>query len=416
MNPINFKQMVTSIEYTVNRRIQRILDSNWEDSYILWLIFSALVIMLVTWSLHCGSSLLDQDLQTIAVMMIAYPGASCIGAVETAINEATYPQRLSFFIAHAGSDMSVSPAFFSDSPFSASSCLKGYDDDYVGSQTIRDHIDLITMSFSEHLGVNVVKSEFIKEYNGRLDFDFVLEIHAHSLFASHWDEDVISEWLEIGDTKSILTTYPSRTSEMSAREFDHHHGKLMNIICGSKFVHKTGVDNPIITYDNPWEITPPTTIRDVMGKRHMVPIEVPFWSSFFSFGPFRYVLDVPYDPNLKAMVEEDGTEFLYSARLRTNGYKMFAPFKDLVYHNYNAHRYERSQFVKHRGSLQEDLRRIDSLLRQCPVEGHGDSDPFGMGSEMALSEYLRIVEVDLERNIGSNLCEKIKRGHWMNEA
>lgn len=402
-----FQANINSIKTTLLQYGSKLQEYDWKNSNLLWLLISTIVVLIITFRLMTSSQLSRQDLESIAILMTSYPGSSCIGAVETAFKEARYPERVSIFIINAGS--STNPK---------NSCLKDYDDEYIGSVVIQQWIGSITEAFDMNIGVNAVKSKMIHNEITRngLSFDFVLEIHGHSLFSSHWDEDAIFEWRQLGNTKAILTELPSRTSEMSSREMDHHGGKMMNILCAVRISDTKGLANPVITYETSLEITPPVMVRDGMrGIRHPIPVEVPFWSSFFSFGPFEYVLEVPNDPTLKTMVEEDGTEFLYSARLRTNGYKMYAAFNDLVYHNYQVHQYQRSHATKSEKMLKQlkkEQKRVDSLLRGKTPEGQSDQDAFGMGNKMTLERWLQIVEVDLAQNKAQSLCQKIKKNQW----
>ena len=65
------------------------------------------------------------------------------------------------------------------------------------------------------------------------------------------------------------------------------------------------------------------------------PLEIPFITFLFNFGPINRLIDVPYDPHLKYINEQHGIEFMMSVRLLTHGYKLFAPSNDIVFHNYN---------------------------------------------------------------------------------
>ena len=379
------------LKASMKGNVKSMIDCDWKNSNVFWLIVTTIVVLTVTiLNIDWG------DQRTIAVLLIAFPGTSCIGAVETALNEATYPNRVQFFIANA---------------FGAESCLKGYDDLFIGSETISDHIDVISEIFSPDVGMNAVKSKLINEQilSKGLAFDFVLEAHAHTLFGAHWDERTISEWTAVGDTRSLLTTHPSASRTMADREFGHNEGYLMNVLCSTKFKPPyQGSDLPIIAYDHPMEIKPPKRRRDHRGRVHFVPIEVPFWSSYLSFGPFEYLLEVPYDPSLKGLEEEDGPELLYAARLRTHGFRFYAPTQDLVYHNYHQHIWEREHTIK-RYNLQckQDQDRIWSLL----INGDG-GDHYGFGTDMTVDHWLRIVGIDLKQRKMQNLCRSVKDRKW----
>lgn len=59
----------------------------------------------------------------------------------------------------------------------------------------------------------------------------------------------------------------------------------------------------------------------------------PFAGAGFQLSSADVLLDVPFDPKLDMMFV--GEEILYSARLWTKGWDLFAPDKNIVKHHYN---------------------------------------------------------------------------------
>ena len=362
------------------------------DSNVFWLSATTFVVMLIT---LCFMDFGDS--RTIAILMIAYPTSSCIGTIETALSEAKYPDRLSFFIVNAGD---------------SKSCLKGYDNLFIGSEIIQDHIGSISQSYSPDFGFNAAKALLVDEhiYSKGKSFDFVLDTHAHTLFNTHWDERVLEEWSSIRNQRAFLTTHPAGADMIAKHEFHQDDGYLMNIMC--RITYKPpfrGSKLPVIAYNHPVQIQPPLRRKDFQGRSHFVPIEVPFWSSYFSFGPFEYLLEVPYDPNLKNLIEEDGPELLFAARLRTHGFKFYAPTQDLAFHSYQQHDREHFQTIKYYiKQLGMDQERIWGFL----LNGDGGDSRYGFGKEMTVEEYLRITGVDLRMQKPSSVCKAVKSRRW----
>ena len=364
------------------------------NSNFVWLIITTFIVAFLTFSFMPSSPLSPNNLETIAVLLVAYHEVSCIGAIETALSFAKYPQRISFFIANAGTNKK------------SKSCLAGYDlNAGMRSEIIQKNIGSITEIFSSDYGVNAVKAELIENeiMAKHKTFDFVLEAHAHSLFNNDWDTEVITEWELLNDAKGVLTTYPSRASEISQRRFDHNKGKTMNIICSADFL--SNGERIAMYYESPWEIKPPKVNENGI----YLPVEVPFWSSYFSFGQFEYLVDVKYDPKLKTMTEEDGVEFLYSMRLRTSGYRMYAPVRDVVFHNYKHHRVE----MKYKRERDQKQLRLDQERMSLLLKSDGDTEnEYGAGNEMYLIEWYKLVGVNLEEGSAANLCEDIRHLRW----
>jgi hypothetical protein len=59
----------------------------------------------------------------------------------------------------------------------------------------------------------------------------------------------------------------------------------------------------------------------------------PFVGAGFQLSSADVLIDVPFDPKLDMLFV--GEEILYSARLWTKGWDMFAPDMNLVWHHYN---------------------------------------------------------------------------------
>ena len=62
-------------------------------------------------------------------------------------------------------------------------------------------------------------------------------------------------------------------------------------------------------------------------------MESPFVGAGFQLSSADVLLEVPFDPKLDMLFV--GEEILYSARLWTKGWDMYAPDMNLVWHHYN---------------------------------------------------------------------------------
>ena len=216
--------------------------------------------------------------------MLAYYDESCIGAVETAFDLATHPERLKIWVINT------------DITYMRHSCLHGFKDSLTGSEIIQKYYKLKQIEeifvnqpgYSAGLAAAIpnLKTNMKQTNDGINTVKYLLQIHCKTLFSRRWDTEMITEWKNLHNNKAILTTFPSQTIQMSQREFDRNNGATMNVVCGSMFLH-----GMIPTYVSPWEIKPP--------KGSHIPIEIPFWSHLFSFGLAEYAIEVPHDPHLK---------------------------------------------------------------------------------------------------------------------
>jgi len=62
-------------------------------------------------------------------------------------------------------------------------------------------------------------------------------------------------------------------------------------------------------------------------------MDSPFVGAGFQLSSADVLIEVPFDPHLDMMFV--GEEILYSARLWTKGWDMYAPDMNLVWHHYN---------------------------------------------------------------------------------
>ena len=115
---------------------------------------------------------------------------------------------------------------------------------------------------------------------------------------------------------------------------------------------------------------------------------------------------------LKVMTESDGIEVLYAARLKTYGYKMYAPVKDIVFHNYDAHQFQHKFKVKRDSNqLKMDQIRMNQLLSLNHTTD-SKNDQFGMGDKMSLKRYYEIAGVNIMKRTTKCLCDYLRKQQW----
>lgn len=365
------------------------------------------------------------------------------------------------------------------------------------SMLLDDYKHAIYEIYSVKSGVSYAKSQvtqFLHDKSMFHNFDFVMEIHSHSLFTHYWDVEIINEYNtaeslnsdtaintyeDVGfaantDFKTILTTNPSKASQMSKRRFNHNKGKTMNILCGTA-VANPSLNTKMIKYSTSWEIKPPKCHKLNSGDDNIVkhrnakrrneksiipiptyvqnhfdistsirsksnqfkldslcePLEVPFFSDLLSFSRIERLIDVPYDPYLETMTEADGFPFIYSIRLRTHGYKMYTPAQDIIYHSYSYESEKDKQYAKNiqdgtfnATQLKREAARLQFMLNMGSIltSKHKiqfmfpDIKNYGLGQNMKLDDYLKLVNVDLNKPSptagGNTLCSKIRTGVW----
>lgn len=88
----------------------------------------------------------------------------------------------------------------------------------------------------------------------------------------------------------------------------------------------------------------------------------PFVGAGFQLSSADVLIEVPFDPKLDMLFV--GEEILYSARLWTKGWDMFAPDENLVWHHYNRWV---SPKTRQSTGIQWLLNMLGSMMPHLPV-------------------------------------------------
>ena len=192
------------------------------------------------------------------------------------------------------------------------------------------------MPLSEVKGVGQARS--LAQKTLTLDYEYYLQIDAHSRAAEEWDNRLI-RWYNLdgweNESKFIYSTYPKTYGYVSDLGSD--------VDIPSLVTNKTQK----IYYENNIDLDGVPTAK-VMLKRgvkfneHV--LRIPFVNDFeqrnhqlfcagFAFGRTEHFLDVPYDPNFCY----HGEELSMSIRMFIKDIKVVEPLENLIYHDYYGH-------------------------------------------------------------------------------
>ncbi len=229
----------------------------------------------------------------IFVSVAAFRDPELVPTIHSMITNADHPENLKICIAwqHGDEDFEI-----------------GQLDQYKGD----NRFSVIDIPFLETLGACWARSEIQKRYQ---DEEWYLQIDSHMRFVPHWDTiciQMINDLKEMGYNKPLLTTYvpsydPSndpagRSSECWRLDWD-------------RFIP----ESPFFVL--PAAMTPDESLEPLISR---------FFSAHFVFVKGQYVKEVPYDPYLFFHGEEGSL----AVRSWTWGYDLFAPNKQICFHEY----------------------------------------------------------------------------------
>ncbi|ETO25547.1 hypothetical protein RFI_11591 [Reticulomyxa filosa] len=237
--------------------------------------------------------------------------------------------------------------------------------------------------------------------------DYMLQIDAHTLFVTHWDNIVIDMMKRTQNPYAVLTTYPKATGT----DLLHWRAPIsvpddgVVAICQTKqlpsshfmFKHERGI----------FIINP--------GK----PVLTPFFAAGFSFSRGHRILNVPADPYLPYLF--DGEEMLMSTRLWTHGYDLYLPDRDVIYHIYESD-YQRPLFwnddwstLKRKAVLtaQNRINYILQLYDRYPRYGKLDLreiEKYSLGKQRNITQYWNWLGFDFDKFESLDHCDNLRLG------
>lgn len=216
--------------------------------------------------------------------------------------------------------------------------------------------------------------------------DFYCQIDSHTKFVKDWDRLAIDEWTSLNEKvpKPVLSTYP-RAIEEAGKE-----GLLeVPVICEAFF-------NPrgILSFKG----------AELLTRKE--PTRSYFVAGGFFFVKGSFLEEIPYDPYLPFLFV--GEEILHSARFFTHGYDVFAPSKNLVFHEYT--RAEKPKIWSDRAYKDDDaVQKVQWYMKlqqdRPPPALMINNDQYGLGTTRTIEQFYEAIGVDVtHRHVGKNVC------------
>lgn len=305
---------------------------------------------------------MDRSQENIFVSIASYRDAQLIPTVQDLLAKGTHPERLRIGICWQHGPEEPPLPFHNDPRF------RVLDIDWRASR-----------------GACWARAEIMKLWQGEAWF---LQVDSHCRFAAGWDRRMIEMAAGLVEKamspKPILSTYaapftPASTPGMKERLAGDP--QTMSI--------------QTFTEDGIPQLKP-LGISD--WRRRSLPVRARFLSAGFLFAPGSFVEEIPYDPELYFF----GEEVSMTLRAYTNGYDLFHPHENLVWHDY-VRAYATRHWEDHgevgaaepvdtqerQGWKHLDQHSREKVRRQLAGERSDDADEarFGLGSERTLAEY-----------------------------
>jgi hypothetical protein len=221
--------------------------------------------------------------------------------------------------------------------------------------------------------------------------DYFLQADSHVLMAKNWDEKAINMINEIKattDSKKVILSHYTDLYE--------NHGKPNpnNIVprnCTAFFT-----DRGLISFNGAENIS--------IGKNEYH--KSAFIAGGFLFTESSFLQDVPFDPELDYLFVME--EILLSIRAWTNGYDIYTPSENLMFHLYT--RKDENKIWTDNKTYKDDdavekAKYIIGLENKIPEYLKESAKKYGIGNIRSLQEYYKFAGIDIKnKKINKNFC------------
>jgi hypothetical protein len=228
---------------------------------------------------------------------------------------------------------------------------------------------------------------------------YYFQIDSHTKFVKDWDTKCINMINMIKNSglsqKPVLSHYPKEYSSYENDKFNDNERYNVPRMCKSFFNKRE--------------------MLSFMGAQIMnsnkIPYNTPYLASGMFFCESYFLNELPYDPNLDYLFV--GEEILHSIRFYTNGWDIYTPYENIIFHEYerkdkpkiwtdNPYYSDLPAFNKVKyyiGMLQENQKNnIDKHIIN-------NIDKYGLGKVRTLEEYYNFAGIDItNKKVYTNFC------------
>jgi glycosyltransferase involved in cell wall biosynthesis len=284
----------------------------------------------------------------IFIQIAAYRDPELIPTIKSCLENAKYPQNLTFGIARQ---------FHPDDKFDE---LTEYETD--------DRFRILNILHQESKGVCWARNQVQQLYK---DEEYTLQIDSHMRFEKDWDETLIGmikQLQDLGIPKPLLTGY---VSSYDPNNDPHGRVRVPWRMSFDKFIPEGAV------------FFLPEAIPD--WQNIDTPIPSRFYSAHFCFTLGQFSKEVQHNPDFYF----HGEEISIAVRAFTHGYDLFHPHKVVIWHEYTRNgRVKQWDDDKEWWKLNESSHLLNKKLFGMDGEKQeGHDGKYGLGNVRTLRDY-----------------------------
>lgn len=337
--------------------------------------------------------------RTIFASIISFENSHCHKTVTNLLKSATNPGRIRVAVVDRTNTLSKRYVACDAPPIPCSSdpgqilCIYNAN---VDVYELKPELDAGSV-FARHIGQRMYRGEYYALQVG-IDSDIV--------FSDGWDEELIRQFEATTNEMAVISSYLSEKLDgnraisaaperyticHAAYKGDGRERRLEHI--RSEQVHQTA---------------PP--------DRTQSPMLQPFWSSELSFSRGHFVLQVPYDPKICGLDEQD-EEISMALRAFSSGYDFYTPTQSVVFRTKVDSKSHSNVIGSCKGnSKKKSRKRLYSLIGLDNNDEDVIPHEYGLGAVRDIVKFFTLYGIHAsERVTEHRLCEFVTTGNMHDE-
>lgn len=311
------------------------------------------------------------DARTIFVSVASYRDDECPNTLKSIYDNAKFPDRIYVGICQQNHKSDID-------------CVTNRDPgSFQKGPGPFKNVSIIRLEDFEAKGPTYARYMCSKLYNNE---DYFLQIDSHIHFVKDWDEKIINMIDNIPFDKAVITNHPKDWTQE-----DKTDDSTVSTFC-TGHINSSGM----IAY-----------VASLVANKGEC-MEVPYTAAGFMFTYGCVLNEVPFDPNLNQLFE--GEEGLFSLRLWTSGWNMYAPNKDICFHYYTRadkpKYWSNPDYGKY---VDQSKHKVRVLMGFDDIKDEdnfsSDFKLYGLGSERTLEQYYKFIGYDpVTKHFSKNFC------------
>jgi [Skp1-protein]-hydroxyproline N-acetylglucosaminyltransferase len=339
--------------------------------------------------------------RTIFVSIISKSDSQCSTTVSNLFRFATNPERIRVAVVDRTNTLSPRYVPCNAPPVPCSS------DPTQMLCKYTSNVDVYEMKLEHDAGVMFARHIGQRMYRGEY---YALQVggDAGIVFSDGWDEELIRQLEATGNEMAVLSTYLSETKiRDTSRPISAKPERFT--LCHASY-KGDGRERRLeqIRSEQVHQSAPP--------DRTHTPMLQPFWGSEFSFSRGHYVLQVPYDPKLCGLDEQD-EEISMALRAFTLGYDYYTPTQSVIFRTKGGGRNIKDVVASCKGNAKNKSRkRLYSLIGLNNNDEDATPHEYGLGSVRDMNKFFTLFGIHAaERITEHRLCEFVTTGNMHDE-